>query len=87
MTEAKTLSSIRAIKNVNDNTVFIYRAVRCPFDEYEISIERYNENDLCEISTVTAHFDSQCELDKLLLDMCKGRLEPCHLKNIIDDLE
>ncbi|MBQ7821502.1 MAG: hypothetical protein IJ391_04390 [Clostridia bacterium] len=87
MNKIKSTYNIRAIKNVDTDTVLIYRALHCGNKSYEISIERYRGNTLIEASSAEACVNNTCTLDKLLLDMCIGTLEPCHLKNVIDDME
>lgn len=86
MTNTKNYFSIRAIKNLDSDISFIYKAVQCGINEYEISVESYIGKTLNEISTERVKLSDTSVLDKLLHDMCIGALEPCHLKNVIDDM-
>lgn len=86
MTETKKPSIVRAIKNISEGSVLIYKAVNTYDNNYELSVEQYKNDILIKEASAEASFDSLDTLDSLLLDMCKGELEPCHLKDIIEDL-
>lgn len=86
MTNTKNIFSIRAIKKIDNDTVLVYRAVPCGGNEYEISVESYIGKMLNEISSERIQISDCSALDKFLLDICIGALEPCHLKNVIDDM-
>ncbi len=86
MNKTKTTFSIRAAKNVDTDAVLIYKALYCGGDDFEISIERFLENRLIDASAAHIKINDASKLDRLLLNMCIGNLEPCHLKNVLDDM-
>ena len=86
MNQTKNYSSIRAVKNTLHNTVLIYKAVHIEDNSFELSIDEYRNDFLAHTSTQIASFESIADLEILMQDMCKVALEPCHLKDIIEDL-
>ncbi len=86
MNQTKNYSSIRAIKNTARDTVLIYKAIHIEDNSFELSIDEYRNDFLAHTSNTVASFESLADLEVLMQDMCKGALEPCHLKDIIEDL-
>lgn len=86
MTETKAQNIARAVKNPNDNTVFIYRAALTENGNYSISIERYSCGRLQNAAGVDTRITDTEIADRLILEMCMGQLEPCHLKDVIEDM-
>ncbi len=87
MTETQKTNTICAVKNVTDEAIIIYRAKLLNSGTYEISAERYFDDNLIEASCVDSSIPDFDTIEKLLINMCKGTLEPCHLKDIIADLK
>lgn len=86
MTETKKPSIVRAVKNISEGSILIYKAVNTHENNFELSVQQYKNDTLIKEAWGEAIFDNFDILDKLLLDMCKGELEPCHLKDIVADL-
>ncbi len=86
MTETKKPSIVRAIKNISEGSILIYKAVNTHENNFELSVQQYKNDTLIKEACGEAEFDDLKTLDKLLLDMCKCELEPCHLKDIVEDL-
>lgn len=87
MTETHTPNTTYAVKNCTDESLFIYRAELLDDGTYKLSAERYFDNELVEAACIQTSLREKSVIDTLLLDICKGALEPCHLKDIVEDAE
>ena len=87
MTEIKTQNTVRAIKNTNGSAILIYRADLTETHKYSICIEQYSGGRLQCAESVDTNITNTESADRLLLEMCMGQLEPCHLKDVIADMD
>ena len=82
----QSIHSIRAVKSHDTNTMLTYKAKYLPNRNFEITIERYEGNTMTEAKSAQISADSEI-VDALLKKMCLGSLEPCHLTDVLEDME
>lgn len=80
------IHSIHAIKNLDSDIILIYKAQYCTDNGFEITIERYQGEYLTDTSNAQIRADED-RIERLLKNMCKGALEPCHLKDVLEDMK
>ncbi|MBQ4136577.1 MAG: hypothetical protein IJD67_00565 [Clostridia bacterium] len=83
--KTQSIHSIRAVKNLNNDTILIYRATYLSERDFEIAIERYMGDNMTEASSAQLCADAS-SIENLLKNMCLGSLEPCHLKDVLEDM-
>ena len=77
--------NLRAVGAKQDNAVIIYHATGIG-ELFNISVEKYIGKRLVECSFVKGVRGSLQEIDALMLEFSIGGLEPCHLRDVINDM-
>ena len=77
--------NLRAVSTDRGKTVIIYHATGIG-ELFNISAEKYSGNRLIECSFVKGIRGSLQEIDALMLEFSIGGLEPCHLRDVINDI-
>ena len=77
--------NLRAVSAERSNSVIIYHATGIG-ETFNISVEKYVGKRLVECSFVKGVRGSLQEIDALMLEFSIGGLEPCHLRDVINDL-
>lgn len=86
MTETLSLCNIRAVKDIDSDTVLVYRAFSSRENSFVISAERYLNSRLIDSRSVSIQLSDHLLLDHLLISFALALLEPCHLNDVLHDL-
>ena len=79
-------TDIRTIKNPADNSVLIYHAYSGQ-SSFNLSVERFIDKQLVECAEYKGLHITAEQIKNLMLEICTECLEPCHLKDIINDMD
>lgn len=77
--------NLRAVSTDRGKSVIIYHATGIG-ELFNISAEKYSGNRLIECSFVKGIRGSLQEIDALMLEFSIGGLEPCHLRDVVNDM-
>ena len=77
--------NLRAASTERGNATIIYHATGIG-ELFNISVEKYIGKRLVECSFVKGVRGSLQEIDALMLEFSIGGLEPCHLRDVINDM-
>ena len=77
--------NLRAVSRENGESVIIYHATGIG-EIFNISVEKYIGKRLVECSFVKGVRGTLQEIDALMLEFSIGGLEPCHLRDVVNDM-
>ena len=77
--------NLRAASTERGNAVIVYHATGIG-ELFNISVEKYVGKRLVECSFVQGVRGSLQEIDALMPEFSIGGLEPCHLRDVINDM-
>ena len=77
--------NLRAVSAERGDSVIIYHATGIG-ELFNISVEKYVGKRLVECSFVKGVRGSLQEIDSLMLEFSMGGLEPCHLRDVVNDM-
>lgn len=84
MTTSVKSNLLKAIKNPSDSSVIIYHAFK-DGEFFNISAKRYIDKKLFDKVNYSKIKSDVYSIEKFLLEICHECLEPCHLKDVIED--